>query len=343
MHADDEGPRVGDDLPGVGGEGAPERDDDGVERVHRHVDHRREVPVDARLAQHDRHAARLGLGGRHVARLPHLACGERRGIAQARGEPHHLATLGVDRDEQRPARALAGEGLQIGGEPRELLGAHDVARVARGDVALEQDHAADLDVADEPAHLVVAVDRGAAEADEQQLGDGQARGTPRRGERRARGHERADEATAMTAKSRPHQRREPRAASTSRLTRSGSTGLARTPSRLTLVPTMSPSAIDRSSAAVSAVAPLPTRSGPWHRAAHALEVAERRRLPGGDAGDDEPVGEAARDGVARLLLDRHRRERHAVLGLHVGEDLDVEAEEPAIAKRVVRAPDWSSP
>src|SRR5262249_7754192 len=159
--------------------------------------------------------------------------------------------------------ALLRERLEIRGEPGQLLRTGDVSGQSGRNVALEEDEAADLDAADQPADLLVAVHLGAAEADEQQLGDA-------RGGKRSRGlgggAARAGEGSGQREQEedgqrRAHQPRAPRAASTSRRTRRGSTGLARTPSRLTPVPTMRPSARDRSSAAVSAVAPLPTSKG----------------------------------------------------------------------------------
>src|SRR5207249_11930632 len=117
--------------------------------------------------------------------------------------------------------------------------------------------------ADEAAQLLVSLQRRAAEADEQQLGDRERRRrSSRRGEGGAGPGQRGGESEQDGwRKADAHQLRAPRAASTRRRTRRGSTGLPSTPSRLTPVPTMRPSATDRRSAAVSAVAPLPTRSG----------------------------------------------------------------------------------
>ena len=256
VHALDEGPRVRGHSLGIGGEAAAEHDDGGIEGVHGDVDHGRQVPVDPRPAQRGAQASRLELGVGEIAGPAQLACRGRGQVAEARGKARHQAALVVRGDEQGSAGAAAGQGLEIGGEPAHLLGADHVARLAGGEVPLVEDDAADLDLADEPPHLVVALDLGARKADEEELGDGERR-SPALGKRGA-AVETQEREEDQRGKARPHQ---PRAASTSRLTRPGSTGLPRIPSRFTAVPTMRPSAIERSAAAVSGVAPLPTRSG----------------------------------------------------------------------------------
>src|SRR5262249_44590172 len=126
-------------------------------------------------------------------------------------------------------------------------------------IALEEDHAAHFDVADEPPDLLVAFDGGAAEPHQQEI-------TYRRtwmlgrGQRGARRRQRADQ-RGGDERTEPHQPRDARAASTSRVTRRRSTGLVTMPSRLSEGPTISPSATEGRSAAVSAVAPEPTRRG----------------------------------------------------------------------------------
>src|SRR5262245_44197048 len=72
-----------------------------------------------------------------------------------------------------------------------------------------------------------------------------------------------------------------------------------------------------------------------HGAAHTLDVAQRGGLAGGLAADDESVGQTAMHEIARLRLELHRAERHRVLALHVGQDLDVGAQEAAVAKERV--------
>ena len=63
------------------------------------------------------------------------------------------------RPAQRRASACASRG-----EASELLRPGDVAGRARGGIALEQEEAADLHVADEGAQLLVALDLGALKA-----------------------------------------------------------------------------------------------------------------------------------------------------------------------------------
>ena len=120
-------------------------------------------------------------------------------------------------------------------------------------------------------------------------------------------------------------------------TRSGSTGAVVRPSRLTEVPTIAPSATRRSSPTVSGATPEPTRIGPvGHGGAHAFDVAERRRLPSRDAGDDQRVREPPVGGVARDLLQLDRGERDRVLAAHVDEEPRLRPEEPPVAERPVR-------
>ena len=68
----------------------------------------------------------------------------------------------------------------------------------------------------------------------------------------------------------------------------------------------------------------------------ALDVAERRRLAGGDAGDDECVGEAAVGGVTRHVVQFDRGERNRVLAAHVDEEPGRRPEQPPVAQRPVR-------
>jgi hypothetical protein len=65
--------------------------------------------------------------------------------------------------------------LEIGRQPLHLLRAHEVARLAGRGVALEEDEPTHLEVADECADLLVALDLGASEAHEEEVGDGQGR------------------------------------------------------------------------------------------------------------------------------------------------------------------------
>src|SRR5215472_14990646 len=182
-------------------------------------------------------------------------------VAAGRGEPHDQAALVVGGDEERPARALAGEGLQVRGELAHLLGARDVARLAGAGVALEEDQPAHLHVAHERADLLVAFDLRAAESHEKQVPEGEGRGrwlarrAVRDGGGRAALDDQDQEESGETC---PHRRP---AARTSARTRSASTRLVTTPSRFTEVPTIRQSAKASRSAAFSGEAPLPTRSG----------------------------------------------------------------------------------
>ncbi len=101
---------------------------------------------------------------------------------------------------------------------------------------------------------------------------------------------------------------------------------------------MRPSAIDRSSAAVSAVAPLPTRSGvsgtaPRTRLRSAMGVGSPVADPDTTSASARPRETASR---ASCSMGRGR-EGYAVLGLYVGEDLDVQVEESPVAQGLVGA------
>ena len=112
MHALDEGAGLGDDLLGIGGEGAAEGDHGGIERVDRDVNHGREVPVDPRLAERGAHAPRLELRLRHVALVAKLLRRGRGQVAEASREPHDEAALVVGGDEQGAAETSGPVGDQ---------------------------------------------------------------------------------------------------------------------------------------------------------------------------------------------------------------------------------------
>ena len=98
---------------------------------------------------------------------------------------------------------------------------------------------------------------------------------------------------------------------------------------------MSPSATDRSSAAVSAVTPLPIRSGTSGTALRTrLDLAERRRLARRRARDDQRIGETAVHEIARRLLGSRRARGNGVLAAGVGENRDVDAREAAGSRSV---------
>jgi hypothetical protein len=83
VHALDECPRVRGHPSGIGRVRPPQRDDRRIGRVDRDVHHRGEIPVDAGLAQHGAHAARLGLGEGGIVALAQLLRGPRGRVAQA--------------------------------------------------------------------------------------------------------------------------------------------------------------------------------------------------------------------------------------------------------------------
>src|SRR5207253_8911178 len=79
VHAGDVRARLRGHELGVGAERAADTDAHGVGRVVADVDHRRQVPVDAGVAQHAADAPRLQLGRGEVARLAGVLVGEGRG------------------------------------------------------------------------------------------------------------------------------------------------------------------------------------------------------------------------------------------------------------------------
>ena len=158
-------------------------------------------------------APSLELGLRHVAALPQLLMRGGRQVADPRREAHDEPALGIRRDQERPAGAASGERLQIGREPGQLLGALDVPRRAGGHVALEEDQAADLHVADQRPQLLVARDFRPGEAHEEEVGDGKrlsGLARPRRvAHRGAASQQQRDERCGAAG---AHQRQAPRAA-----------------------------------------------------------------------------------------------------------------------------------
>ena len=152
-------------------EGAAERDHRRVDRVDRHVHDGSEVPL---MPAHGRGAHAPGPNRwRRIAASP-SACGGGVGDSRLARRVHDEAALVVGGDEQQAARAPRAS-LEIGGERAHLPGSRDVARLARARVALEEDEAAHLDVADERADLLVALDLRTPEADQQELAERQGR------------------------------------------------------------------------------------------------------------------------------------------------------------------------
>ncbi len=158
---------------------------------------------------------------------PRSWCDEGRRVARVGSQAHDLAALGVGGDEQGAPGAGATRVAGLAGEPRDLLGVDDVAR--------EEDDAAHAGHAQQLLELAVAEDLGPREAHEQE----RRRGRAARGRREARGAGEADwqAATRRAARTRRGQprpgasshARSARAASTSRRTRAGSTGLLDAP------------------------------------------------------------------------------------------------------------------
>src|SRR5262249_13460973 len=218
------------------------------------------VPVDAGLAKSGAHAPRFEFRGRGIACVAQGLRRRRGQIAETRREPHDEPTLVVRGDEEAAARADAGQRLEIRGELAHLLGADDVAGLARAGVALEEDEPPYLHVAHERADLLVPFDLRAAKPHEEQITQGQRRrglpGCAIRG--RGGGTALDDQDKKESGEPRPHRRS---AARTSARTRAASTRLVTTPSRFTEVPTMRQSARASRSAAFSGEAPLPTRRG----------------------------------------------------------------------------------
>ena len=203
-HAAHEGAGVRGDEERVRAEAPRGADDHGVGGVVPDVHDGREVPVDPGRAQHARDAAGLELGEREVVGLAELLGGERPGEARAGREPHDLPALGVHGDEERPARAGARARLQGGGEPRELLRVHDVAR--------EEYDAAHPRLAQERLERRVALELGALEAHEEELAQLGLEGEKARGVERGSGPAAGDERDEEEASGgEPRQRASPRA------------------------------------------------------------------------------------------------------------------------------------
>ena len=80
--------------------------DDRVGRVGVHVEHRREVPVEAHRAQLVREQPAHALGERLVAALAQLAHGGQGGERRA-AQARHAAALLVHREEEGPARVAS--------------------------------------------------------------------------------------------------------------------------------------------------------------------------------------------------------------------------------------------
>jgi hypothetical protein len=151
------------DARGIGAEAAAGADDDPVGGVVADVDHRRQVPGDASLAQPSADPQRLQLGEREVAGVAEILMRECGRVAGRRAQAHDAPALGVDADEERPTRARPGPRGHPAREPRDLLGAEDVAA--------EQQRAAHPRRTQQPLQLRVALAHGAVKSDEQQIAE----------------------------------------------------------------------------------------------------------------------------------------------------------------------------
>ena len=158
VHAPDPGGGEGGHVTGVGAEAAAVGDDHRVRGVVADVDDRRQVPVDAGVAQHPPDAQPLQLGEGEIVARAELAGGQRRRVAGVGTQPHDLTALGVDGDQQRRRAAVPRDRARPLGEPG------DLRRI--DDVPPEQQDAPDAHLADQPLQIRFGIDFGSPEPDE---------------------------------------------------------------------------------------------------------------------------------------------------------------------------------
>jgi hypothetical protein len=138
--ADDGGAEARDVLGALGQRAIA---DHRVLRVGVHVEDRRVVERDADRVQFGRERLGEPLGQLLVVRLADPAeRGHRRPLRERTAEPRHTAAFLIDAD---PERKLGGERLRLARQIGDLLRRLDVAR--------EEDHAAEIELAGEGAHL----------------------------------------------------------------------------------------------------------------------------------------------------------------------------------------------